>query len=221
MDTPDVIAAEYLRRGGGVDIGGAISRGWALVLDNLWVFIAATVLSWLISVGLAFVPVLGWVVGFVMLGGLDYMFLRRIRGETVQIGDVFAGFNIAFLHLALAGLVKGLLTGLGLLLCILPGIYLAVGYVFALPLVIDKKMEFWPAMEVSRQVVHHHWWSMFGLVIVLGLVAFAGFLVCFVGALLSIPVASASFMYVYEDLFGEKAAANLPAANLPAETLVT
>jgi hypothetical protein len=216
MDTPDVIAAEYLRRGGGVDIGGAISRGWALVRDNLWVFIAATVLSWLISVGLAFVPVLGWVVGFVMLGGLDYMFLRRIRGETVQIGDVFAGFNIAFLHLALAGLVKGLLTCLGLILCILPGIYLAVGYVFALPLVIDKKMEFWPAMEVSRQVVHHHWWSMLGLVIVLAVLACAGFLVCFVGALVSIPVASASFMYVYEDLFGQKAA-----ANLPAETLVT
>ena len=70
---------------------------------------------------------MGWVVGIVLLGGLDYMFLRRIRGEAVQIGDVFAGFNIAFLHLALAGLVKWLLTSLGLVLCILPGIYLAVG----------------------------------------------------------------------------------------------
>src|SRR6266566_8641912 len=25
-------------------------------------------------------------------------------------------------------------------------------------------MEFWPAMEVSRRVVHHHWWSTFALV---------------------------------------------------------
>ena len=35
---------------------------------------------------------------FVLLGGLDYMFLRRIRGEAVQIGDVFAGFNLALLE---------------------------------------------------------------------------------------------------------------------------
>jgi len=211
MDTPEAIAAEYLRRGVGVDVGSAISRGWALVRDNMGVFVGATLLSWLISLGLAPFPVVGWVVGFVMLGSLDYMFLRRIRGEAVQVGDVFAGFNIAFVHLAMAGLVKWLLTSLGLVLCLLPGIYLAVGYVFALPLVIDKKLEFWPAMEVSRRVVHHHWWSMLGLVIVLGLLAFAGVLVCFVGLLISVPVSSAALMYVYEDLFGTPAPIAPPA----------
>jgi uncharacterized membrane protein len=134
------------------------------------------------------------------------MFLRRIRGEQVQIGDLFAGFNIAFLQLVLAGLVKWLLTSVGLVLCILPGIYLAVAYVFVLPLVIDKQMEFWPAMEVSRQVVHQHWWSMFLLTIVLALVACAGFLACIVGLVISIPVATAAMMYVYEDLFGTRVA---------------
>ena len=183
MDTPDMIAAEYLRRGVVIDIGSAISRGWTLVMNNLPVMIGATLLGWLISVGLAFVPVLGWAVGIVLMAGLDYMFLRRIRGEQIQIGDLFAGFNIAFLHLVLAGLVKWLLTSVGLVLCILPGIYLAVGYVFVLPLVIDKQMEFWPAMEVSRQVVHKHWWSIFLLTIVLVLVVCAGFLACFVGVL--------------------------------------
>jgi uncharacterized membrane protein len=141
------------------------------------------------------VPIIGWIVGFILLGGLDYMFLRRIRGEEVQIGDVFAGFNLAALDLTMTGLVKWLLTSIGLILCILPGIYLAVGYVFALPLVIDKKMEFWTAMEVSRRVVHAHWWSMFALVIVLGLVALAGFLLCVIGAAITIPIASAALMY--------------------------
>jgi hypothetical protein len=207
MDLPETIAAEYLRRGAVIDIGSAVSRGWALVRDNMGLLIGASVLGWLIAIGLAFVPVVGWVVGFVLLGGLDYMIIRRIRGEAVQIGDLFAGFNLAFLHLALAGLVKWLLTSLGFMLCILPGIYLAVAYVFALPLVIDKKMEFWPAMEVSRQVVHRHWWSIFALVIVLWIIACVGFLACFVGALVSIPVASAALMYAYEDLFGPEGAA--------------
>jgi hypothetical protein len=206
MDTAETIAATYLQRRAPIDISGALSRGWALVRDNLLMLVGATVLGWLVTVGLAFVPVLGWIVGFVLMGGLDYLFLRRIRGEDVEIGDVFAGFNRAFLDLTMAGLVKWLLTSLGLLLCILPGIYLAVGYVFALPLVIDKKMEFWTAMEVSRRVVHEQWWSMFALVIVLALVALAGFLLCGVGALISVPVASAALMYVYEDLFGTIAA---------------
>ena len=206
MDTAETIAAAYLQRRAPIDISSAISRGWALVRDNLVTLVGATLLAWLVTVGLALVPVLGWIVGFILLGGLDYMLLRRIRGEDVQIGDLFAGFNRAFLDLTMAGLVKWLLTSLGLLLCILPGIYLAVGYVFALPLVIDKQMDFWTAMEVSRRVVHQHWWSMFALVIVLALVALAGFLLCGVGALISIPVASAALMFVYEDLFGTNTA---------------
>jgi uncharacterized membrane protein len=39
-------------------------------------------------------------------------------------------------------------------------------------------------------------------VIVLSLVALAGFLVCGVGAILTVPIATAALMYVYEDLFG-------------------
>ena len=206
MDTAEAIAASYLQRHTSIDISRALSRGWVLVRDNMAVLAGATALGWLITVGLAFVPILGWVVGFVLMGGLDYIFIRRIRGEAVQIGDLFDGFNRAFLDLTMAGLVKWLLTTIGFILCILPGIYLAVGYVFALPLVIDKKMEFWTAMEVSRRVVHEHWWSTLALVIVVALVALAGFLVCGVGELITIPIASAALMYVYEDLFGTAAA---------------
>ena len=202
MDTPDAIAAACLQRRPSIDISSALSRGWGLVSNNLLVLVGATVLGWLVTLGLAVVPILGWIVGFVLLGGLDYMFLRRIRGEEAQIGDVFAGFNLAFVNLTMAGLVKWLLTTIGLCLCIVPGIYLAVGYVFALPLAIDRKLEFWTAMEVSRRVVHEHWWSVFALVIVVMLVALAGFLLCGIGALISIPVATATLMYAYEDLFG-------------------
>ena len=207
METADSIAATYLQRHTPIDISSALSRGWALVRDNLVELVGATLLGWLITVALAAVPVLGWIIGFVLLGGVDYMFLRRIRGEEVQIGDVFAGFNRAFLDLTMAGLVKWLLTTLGLILCIVPGIYLAVGYVFALPLVIDKKMDFWTAMEVSRRVVHEHWWSTFALCIVLALVVLAGVLLCGIGAVITVPVATAALMYVYEDLFGTPAVA--------------
>ena len=210
MDTPEALAAEYLRRNTSVDIGSAISRGWALVRDHMGMLVGGSLLAWVVMIALGCVPIVGWIISMVVVGGLYLFFIRSIRGENVEIGDVFAGFSLAFANLALAGLMTWLLTTIGFLLCILPGIYLAVAYVFVPPLVIDKKMEFWPAMEVSRQVVQRHWWSMFGLLIVLMLLVIAGFIACLVGAIIAIPMATAALMYTYEDLFGPNVV--LPAA---------
>jgi uncharacterized membrane protein len=198
VDTPETIAAAYLSRHATVDIGSALSRGWALLKDHMGVLVGASLLAWIVSG----VPIIGWLLGFVLLGSLDYMILRRLRGHEVQLGNVFDGFSTDFLNLVMAGIVKSALIFVGFLVCILPGIYLGVSYIFALPLVIDKKMEFWPAMEVSRRVVHEHWWSMFALAIVLALVACAGVFLCVIGLAITIPLASVSLMYVYEDLFG-------------------
>ncbi len=99
---------------------------------------------------------------------------------------------------------------LGFVLCILPGIYLAVSWVFVLPLVIDKKIEFWPAMELSRKVVTKHWWLMLGFLIVLALVAIVGLLACCVGVFVAAAIAQAALMYAYEDIFG----AQRPAQNI-------
>jgi len=211
MDTPEMIAAEYLRRDVEIDIGSAISRGWALVMANFPILGGATLLAWAIGVGLGFLPIIGWVsgvlVGSILHAGVLYMFVRRIRGEDVQLGNMFDGFNIAPLPLLLAGLLVSVLTALGILLCVLPGIYLAVSYIFVLPIVIDKKLDFWPAMEVSRQVIHKHWWSMFLFAIVLILIICVGALACGLGLIVAMPVVFAAAMYVYEDLFGTKAAA--------------
>jgi uncharacterized membrane protein len=210
MDTPEMIAAEYLRRNVEIDIGTAVKRGWELVMANMNVLVVATVLTWAINAGLSFIPVIRWgggvIIGSVLHAGLMLMFIRRIRGERVELGDLFAGFNFA-VPLIIAGLLMSALTLVGFVLCILPGVYLAVGYVFALPLIIDKKLDFWPAMEVSRQVVTRHWWSMFLFAIVLLLIICLGALACGFGLILAVPVVFAALSFVYEDLFGTKAAA--------------
>jgi len=138
------------------------------------------------------------------MGSLYYFLLKLIRGERAEFGDAFAGFSLAFLQLFLAGLVSSLLTCAGLLLCLLPGIYLAVAWVFALPLVVDKKMDFWPAMELSRKVVHRHWWVLFGLLLVNVLICLLGLAACIVGLFIAQPVAYGALIYAYEDIFGTK-----------------
>jgi uncharacterized membrane protein len=133
------------------------------------------------------------------------------------VGDSFAGFSLAYMQLFLAYIVTSLLGLVGLILCILPGIYFIVSWCFTFPLVIDKKLQFWDAMEVSRKVVTKHWWTVFGLMLVVGLLAIAGVLACCVGVFVTTPIAYAAMMYAYEDIFGE---ATGGAATLPEPTPV-
>jgi uncharacterized membrane protein len=204
---PDVIAAAYLERGVRLDAARCVSRGWALVRGNPVVLISAATVVWTIIVALTFVPRVGWLAGMVvnspLLGGLYYLNIRRIRGERAGAEDAFAGFRpVFFMPLLIAGLLSGALTTLGILLLVLPGVYLAVGYMFVLPLVIDKRMDVWTAMEVSRRVVHQQWWMTFALAIVAALMVLAGALAFGVGVIIAVPVATAALMYAYDDLFG-------------------
>ena len=206
---PETIAAAYLQQSRPIDIGGAIRRGWELVRDNPGPLIGGSFLVWLLSFGVAAVPLIGWLASLfitgALQGGLYHLFLRRIRGEQVSAGDVFSGFGPSYVNLLLARVVSGLLIIVGVILCIVPGVYLAIGYLFALPLVIDKRMEFWTAMEVSRRVVHKHWWSIFGFGILACLILLLGVLACLIGIIVAAPIVTASMMYLYEDLFSRTA----------------
>src|SRR5207253_1981639 len=66
---------------------------------------------------------------------------------------------------------------------LVPVIYLGVSWMFSLPLVMDKGLNFWPAMELSRKVVSLHWWTFFALLLVGSLLLLCGVLACFVGIL--------------------------------------
>ncbi len=94
------------------------------------------------------------------------------------------------------------------LLGMLPLIYLSVNWMFTIPLVMDKGLGFWSAMRTSSKGVRKHWWSVFGFLIVLGLVNLLGILCCFVGLLVTVPVTIAAMMVAYEKIFGSESSAN-------------
>ena len=85
---------------------------------------------------------------------------------------------------------------------ILPGINLLVAWIFTFPLIVDKRLDFWPAMKLSRKIISKHWWKFFGFLIVLVLINLAGFLVFFVGIFITFPVTFAALTYAYEDITG-------------------
>ena len=90
------------------------------------------------------------------------------------------------------------------LICLIPVTYLAVCWQFTLPLIIDKNWSFGDAMKTSWRRVNQHWWQVFGLTILAGLIGIIGFLGCGIGVLFTIPIGFAIMMYGYETLFGAK-----------------
>ena len=224
-----------LQRDYSLDIGYCISRSWDLVKLNFWPVVGISFLILFISaavnqlVGLASGPVFRgmvlqhhvtpWGIGVMLgtsllsspiytllMGGLFKYYLKLIRAEGATLADAFGGFSSAAGQLILLGLVSGFLTTLGYVLCFLPGVYLSVSWIFALPLVIDRNLSFWDAMELSRQMVGKHWFIVFAFLLVAGLLAFCGILACCIGVFVTMPIASVAIMYAYEDIFGQKAA---------------
>jgi hypothetical protein len=82
-------------------------------------------------------------------------------------------------------------------------IYLTTSWLFALPLVADKGLKFWPALELSRRVVKKHWWMTFWLVVVSGVITMAGLFACCLGVLVTGPVAFAMLAVHYDKVFGD------------------
>jgi len=91
-----------------------------------------------------------------------------------------------------------------LLICAIPAIYLSTSWKFTLPLILDKNLDFWTAMKTSFKMVNKHWWQVFGLTILIGLLNVAGLLACCVGLLFTIPVGMAALMFAYETIFGPR-----------------
>lgn len=133
--------------------------------------------------------------------GFYFVSFQIARNRPKNFSDFFNGFQ-KFLPIFLTYLVSSILIVLGLFLLIIPGIYLAVSYMFAQLLVIDKNMGFWSAMETSRKLISKRWFSFLGLGVLMSLLVFAGFLLLGVGALVAIPLSTCVLAAAYEDIVG-------------------
>ncbi len=231
-----VVPAEViLGRDYDLDIGNCISRSWELVKKHFGPIVGISFLVLLIigvvnqMFGLVTRPViremiterrislrgvaiilatsvLSTPVYVVFIAGLFKYYLKLIRRESAGIADAFSGLSSAPGQLVLLGLAMTFLSLIGYCFCVLPGIYLIISWVFAVPLVFDRRMGFWEAMEFSRKVVGKHWFLILGLQLVCGLIAACGVIACCIGILVTVPIGWVALMYAYEDIFGRPAA---------------
>lgn len=201
-------------------LGQALGRSWDLtrgVKAPIWggllitygvMLVLFSILTALISVfGVSeegLVSTIGELTGSALsalfTAGLMYMGVKRATGRKVIWKDVFSGFEVSA-KILIAVFLQMLLVTIGFVLLILPGIYLMIGYLLTFPLIIDKKMSPWQAMEASRKAIHTVWWKIFGLYLLIGLICCISAMPFGIGLIWTLPMAVILCGVVYDYLF--------------------
>ena len=194
------------------DIGACFNIALAaLKRDLLNIVLANFVIGLVITLvcGLGLIPIIGWIAVILLVPPLVIGFIRFnakcVRGQPATLGDCFSGFDV-FGTSVLSYILLVLLVLVGTVLCILPGIYLAIAYTFVWNLLADRKGSAWECLEMSRQAVTAHWGWAFLLTIVAQIIANAGLIACFVGVLATMPLYGLMLAAAYRRLFAETTA---------------
>ncbi len=176
----------------------AVSMGISMIVGPQPTFeIAVTVI--LVSV---VVSVLSGTVSYLFFAGMVQMALAKLDGGSVDISQLFTGFG-RFPHMLVGVAISTVAIYLGMFLLIVPGVFVAGALAFVPVLVVRQNLSGIEAIAKSWEVLKPHAFSMFGFMIVLGLLLVAGLLACGVGVLFAYPVTCAAMAIQYRAFFPE------------------
>ena len=85
---------------------------------------------------------------------------------------------------------------------IVPGLVLGAMYMFSFLFILDKKMDFWPAMQASAEIVKKDYMGFTLFFLVLVLLQILGALACIIGLFITIPIMYVAIAIAYRDLVG-------------------
>src|SRR5262245_14693141 len=182
---------------GAMSVGDVLDRGLKVLFNRLGAFLAinliiqapALLLQLIIAlaaeadsaaaagilIGGSFLSLLAaLVLQSIGTGAILYIIVQEYIGEHVTVGQALGYALGRFLPLLGASIIYGLVVFVGTLLCIAPGIYFAVTYLFATQVVGMESLGPIAAMNRSQQLVDGHRWRVLGVVVLL--------FVCIIGA---------------------------------------
>ncbi len=199
-----------------VDIGGWISESIDLYKANFGLICVSMLVAALLS---AFTC---GVLAGPMMAGLTLIILRVARKDEPmpEIGDVFKGFDF-FLQAFLLSLVLGVAyaaASFAPFIGTVAGTLLTPLVMFAMCVLVDKKLEFWPAIQASYEKAKGDYLNLLVLCLLANLMSALGIILCGVGMFLTIPFSTVVAVVAYRHLFEDGAAEATPVAEVAAES---
>lgn len=200
------------------DAGRSYSIGWKII----WVyFVELLVVSIVVMLLTGPVSVIQWkennfdwyLVPLIMFGiaygvfvagpinyGGKWVFLKAVRGERIEIRDVFAVFQKNYWNAVIANIVVGVIVGMGIIMLIVPGIIFACRLAFVSYLVVDEEMDVMDALRVSWDMTRGYGWQIFLMGFLAFFVVIAGIIALFVGVFISAMWISTAFAVMYHSV---------------------
>ena len=128
--------------------------------------------------------------------------MKKLAGRRPEFADLFKGFNF-FVPALVATIVIAVFTVRREPCCAsFPGLVVAAMYKFTYLFIVDKRMDFWPAMQASHSIVRQDYFGFTMFLLALAGINILGAICCIVGIFVSIPVTFAAITVAYRDIVG-------------------
>lgn len=173
--------------------GRWFGAGWELVKADLGNYLLISLLFFLLN-GVPFIQ-------GALIAGFHIYTMKKIMRRPADVGDLFKGFNY-FVATLVASLLIGLFTFVGFLLLIIPGLIVAAMYKFTYLFIVDKRMDFWQAMQASHAVVRRDYFGFVMFMILAFLINVLGFCCFVVGLMVTVPLTFAAITVAYSEIVG-------------------
>ena len=152
-----------------------------------------------------------------MVAGVALIVLRLLdRTEPKpQAGDLFKGFEFFLPSFLLtlcvggASVLIGLIPGLNIISPVV-NIALSTATMFSIFLIVEKKLDFWPAIVTSYETVKTNFWALLALQLVASILGSLGLIACCVGFLVTWPFTICVIAIAYRQHFGRPVGGALP-----------
>jgi hypothetical protein len=81
-------------------------------------------------------------------------------------------------------------------------VIVSVGFIFAYPLIVDRKLSGLNAVKLSIKAAMANFWRLLGLMLITGILNFVGIMLCGFGLFFVLPVTLGAIAIAYEQVFG-------------------
>jgi uncharacterized membrane protein len=150
------------------------------------------------------VAIIGWFLLLIVSAAVQSAFLGGIfdiaNGQDVSVGSFFKPRNIG--NVIVAGLLVGIITTIGVFLCVIPGVIASIMLMFTVVAVLDRNLAPVDAIKASFETSKNHFGTVILVWLSMVLVVAVGAVLCGVGLLVAVPLASLILVYTYRTLHG-------------------
>jgi len=150
----------YSKKWPKIDFTGPSEVVWPKLLNMLLTFMALAFIIGIIS----------WIIGTVVSG-----VLIKSASDVIEKGKTSLSDSLKFAvsklpSLLVASLIVGILTMLGLLLLIIPGIIVSIMFYLVIPVIIIENKGALESLTRSRELISNRWLKTFALSLIIGLI---------------------------------------------------